>query len=725
MSEAASAADVAGAIVNRALRLVRAAPRPFASWLLLAAGALLLFAALFALWAADALVDSDGFTERAVRALDDDDVQQFVSNFLVEELIEQGDPGLIAARPLLEAAVQAVIGTAAFEQLYKTALLQTHRALFSDEPIVLQLVDASISVEVTLARFNPELADSLPSLDSAVIELADSEYVDTTLGIARGIRFLAGALPLLALAAFAASWAIARGRRRALMRIGITTAIVAAATIATLDVGKAALEDFAGSDLRGAAAAGVWDAFLGDLRAWSFALGAAGLVVAAASSSRLAGLDPGEVLLRAWTLAIAPTSNVGRLARAVAAVVLGWLALFRTDDLVTVVVALGGLTALYLGLMELMRLLWKERAATASDVARAAASADLRSQLSPLVRLAALAALIAGGAVAVALLVAGLGLLGGDDEGRRVTVCNGHASLCDRPLNEVAFAATHNSMSAASEGWLFASHRDGIAEQLDDGVRGLLIDVWFGYPSVTGVATELLGKDRDVMVELYGAEVVEARERIAAGLGPLEDRELYLCHGFCEVGATPLREALQDIRRFLGTNPGEVIIVFIQDEAPAEDIAAAFADAGLERYAYAHPGRATPWPTLGELVGRNERLIVMTENADRAPVPWLHRGFELTQETPFAFHSVDDLSCEPNRGAPDAPLFLVNHWIEDIAPTPEDAELLNARDVLLTRLRECAAERGLTPNLVAVNFYRSGDLFAVIDEVNGVGGASE
>ncbi len=708
-----------------ALRLVRAAPRPFASWLLLVAGALVLFAALFALWAADALVDSDGFSDRAVRALDDEDVQQFVADFLVEELIEQGDPGLIAARPLIEAAVQAVIATAAFEQLYETALHQTHRALFSDEPIVLQLVDAAIAVEVTVARFNPELAAELPSLDSAVIELADSEYVDTALGIARGIRFLSAALPLLALAAFAASWAIARGRRRALLRIGLTVAIVAAATIVALDAGRAALEELAGGGLRGAAAAGLWDAFLGDLRGWSFALGAGGLVLAAASSSRFAGLDAREALRRVWLLTTAPQSNAGRLVRAIAAVALGWLALFRTDDLVTVVVALAGLAALYLGLMELMRLLWRERAATASDVARVAASAELRSQLSPAVRIAALAALIAGGAVAIALLLGGLGILGGDDARERVTACNGHAALCGRPLDEVAFAATHNSMSAASEeGWLFAAHRDGIAEQLDYGIRGLLIDVWFGYPSLTGVATELLGKDREAMVELYGAEVVEARERIAAGLGPLEDRELYLCHGFCELGATPLREALRDVRRFLATNPGEVVIVFIQDEAPAEDIAAAFVEAGLERYAYAHPGRTAPWPTLGELIDRNERLIIMTENADRAPAPWLHRGFELTQETPFAFRSVGDLSCEPNRGAPDAPLFLVNHWIEDVAPSPEDAELLNAREVLLPRMRECATERGLTPNLVAVNFSRSGDLLAVVDELNGVGGVA-
>ena len=394
-----------------ALRLLRRAPRPVASWLLLVIGALLLFAGQFAFWAADALVDSAGFTERAVRTLDDEDVQAFVSHFLVEDLIEQGEPSLIAGRPLIEAAVQAVLGSSAFEQLYETAVRQTHRTLFSDDPIVLQLVDASIAVEVTLASFSPELADSLPSLDGAVVELADSEVVNTTLAISRGIRFLAALLPLLALAAFAASWAVARGRRRALIRIGITVAIVAALTIVTLDVGKAALEEFAGGGLRGAAAAGVWDAFLGDLRAWNFTLGAGGLVLAAAP--QLASLDVGELLMRAWRLATAPQSNAGRLVRAIAAVVLGSLALFRTDDFVTVVVALAGLAAIYLGLIELMRLLWKERATTAGDVARAAASAELRPQLSPGVRIAALVVLIAGGVVAIVLLIAGLGLSGG------------------------------------------------------------------------------------------------------------------------------------------------------------------------------------------------------------------------------------------------------------------------------------------------------------------------
>lgn len=698
--------------------------RPVASWLLLVAGALLLIAAEFVLWADDALFDAVGFSDRAVRALDDERVQEYVSAVIVDELIEQGSPDLIAARPLIEAAVQAVIGSTAFAQLYETALRETHRTLFSLEPIVLQIVDTSLAVQATLASFNPELAESLPELDTEVLQVAESEYLHALFTVSERVRALAPVLPFLALAALAASWAIARRRRRAAMRIGITLVVVAVLMAVLLDFTKAALAAIAGGGRPGAAIAGGWDAFLGDLRAWNVMIGAGGAVLATAASPWFAGFSPAQAPERFWRLMTAPGSSAGRLGRAVIAVGLGWATLVNPRGLVEIAIAVVGLAAVYLGLMELIRLLWVERAATAGDLARTAAAAAPRPRLSPGVRTAAFAALLVAGVATVSLLLSGLGVLGGAgprDSGARATICNGHAELCDRPLNEVAFAATHNSMSAASEGWFFATHRDGIVEQLDHGIRGLLIDVWFGSPALNGVATELLSGDREVMIERYGAEIVETRDRIAPRLGATAGRELYLCHGFCELGATRLDESLEDIRRFLVANPAEVLIVFIQDEAPIADIATAFTEAGLDRYAYAHRAPTAPWPTLGELIERNERLVVMTENATDAPAPWIHRGFEVTQETPFSFHSVDELSCERNRGRADAPLFLVNHWIEDISPSPADAELLNARDVLLPRLRDCEAERGQKPNLVAVNFYRLGDVLAVVDEINDVG----
>ena len=64
------------------------------------------------------------------------------------------------------------------------------------------------------------------------------------------------------------------------------------------------------------------------------------------------------------------------------------------------------------------------------------------------------------------------------------TKCNRHEELCDRRLDEVVFATSHNSMSAAREpGWLFGEHLGGIRAQLEYGVRGFLIDTHYGVPS--------------------------------------------------------------------------------------------------------------------------------------------------------------------------------------------------------------------------------------------------
>ena len=68
-----------------------------------------------------------------------------------------------------------------------------------------------------------------------------------------------------------------------------------------------------------------------------------------------------------------------------------------------------------------------------------------------------------------------------------------------------------------------------------------------------------------------------------------------------------------------------------------------------------------------------------------------------------------------------APLFLLNHWVStDPLPRPGDGARVNAYGPLLRRAQECARIRGHVPNLVAVNFYRRGDLFRVVDTLNGV-----
>jgi len=72
---------------------------------------------------------------------------------------------------------------------------------------------------------------------------------------------------------------------------------------------------------------------------------------------------------------------------------------------------------------------------------------------------------------------------GGGSNDHRAIACNGSTSLCDRHLDQVAFAATHNAYAGADvPGFRFPQQDAGIPAQLNDGVRGLWIDAYYGLP---------------------------------------------------------------------------------------------------------------------------------------------------------------------------------------------------------------------------------------------------
>jgi hypothetical protein len=252
--------------------------------------------------------------------------------------------------------------------------------------------------------------------------------------------------------------------------------------------------------------------------------------------------------------------------------------------------------------------------------------------------------------------------------------CNGHAELCDRPFDTVALAGTHNSMSNQDDDFSIPNQPHTLADQLDDGVRAMLLDTheWNGG--------------------------------------------LYLCHGYCELGAIPLVDGLTVIRDFLADNRGEVMAIIFEDGITPEQTAGAFADAGLDAYVYTWDGG--DWPTLGDMVAADTRLLVTAES-EGPPPAWYQHAWDLYVDTPYDFATVDDFTCDVNRGAPTNPLFLLNHWVEDPFASESHSAEANAYDVLYGRATACAAAFGRNPNLVAVDWYTAGDLFAVVDTLNG------
>jgi hypothetical protein len=364
---------------------------------------------------------------------------------------------------------------------------------------------------------------------------------------------------------------------------------------------------------------------------------------------------------------------------------------------------------------------------TEASLADALASAVGRLALVPLAAGAALAAgialapklrlpsgrqAVAVGATAAAVVGVVAGVVPAVAAGSP-RACNGHPELCGRPYDDVVYAATHNSMSSPDVVRVWPEQDGDIRAQLDAGVRALLIDTHHWTP--------LLSDDQLTHAEPFLPAGVA--EPLVAALGPLRNGQdgTFLCHNQCALGAIPLLDALRTVREFLEENADEVVTVIIQDAISPAETAEAFGAAGLDPYLHEHePG--TGWATLGELIDRGERLVVFAEN-EGPPPGWYHRAFELIQDTPYKFPQPEDFTCTVNRGDPDAPLFLLNHWVSrrNAAPDRATAVGVNGHDVIVERARACGRERGLMANYIAVDFYNLGDLPGAVDTLNGVG----
>lgn len=158
--------------------------------------------------------------------------------------------------------------------------------------------------------------------------------------------------------------------------------------------------------------------------------------------------------------------------------------------------------------------------------------------------------------------------------------------------------------------------------------------------------------------------------------------------------------------------------MLIEDYVSPQDLDRAFRESELFDLVYT--GALTPWPTLRELMAANQRLVAFVESG-RAGVPWLHAVFATFQETPYTFHDPNEMSCRSNRGGTTGALFQINHWIDSTpAPLPSNAAVVNAYEFLLGRARRCERERGHLPNIIAVDFSATGDLFRVVRTLNGL-----
>jgi len=254
--------------------------------------------------------------------------------------------------------------------------------------------------------------------------------------------------------------------------------------------------------------------------------------------------------------------------------------------------------------------------------------------------------------------------------------CNGLVELCDRPLDQVVFARSHNSHASQEAGYDVVNwnHYFGVPRQLADGIRSLNFDVYH------------------------------------------ENGETLLCHGLCVFASQLAVEGLAEIMAFLEDHRNEVVLLDLQNETTLEHTLAAFDESGLPGYAHTQlPGE--PWPTLREMIRADRRLVVFSDREDAAP-GWYHATDDFVYGNDWAFEAPEDLNCTLTGAPIPHGLLEITHVLTNPLASPDNAELINHNPFLRDRIDGCISELGRLPTMISVDFYSIGDVLQVVHDLN-------
>lgn len=259
-----------------------------------------------------------------------------------------------------------------------------------------------------------------------------------------------------------------------------------------------------------------------------------------------------------------------------------------------------------------------------------------------------------------------------------IAQCNGFTTLCQRRFNEVAYLTTHNAFNCQENNFSLPNQTWGITKQLQDGVRGLMIDVYESGGTLT------------------------------------------VYHGSSFLGSELLSDILEEIKTYLDSNSNEVISIIFESYTSASSIENALAQSGLSGYLF-EKLQGEPWPVLQEMIDSGKRLVIFSEKNDGSSAqPWYHFIWDHAVETHFTVHDTADFSCNFNRGDSANALFILNHFITNLigVGVPAQAEIANSNPYFINRAVECWQTHNKFPNFVAVDFYEKGQCKDVVNALN-------
>ena len=237
-------------------------------------------------------------------------------------------------------------------------------------------------------------------------------------------------------------------------------------------------------------------------------------------------------------------------------------------------------------------------------------------------------------AVVLVAVAVGAFVGGGGDDGCRPGggPCNGHRSLCDRARWQRSRCRDAQLDVGAAAGLVLGAAGAPIGDQLRDGIHGLLIDTHYADRLQTASCARSSAARRSCArtpsQDGVNPDAVDAALRLRERLGfkGEGERGMYLCHSFCELGATQLGRCSTTSTTSSSPTPTRSSSIVNQDYVTPEDFVRAVRDADLEEFVYRGP--------VGERLAdaaRDDRPRPAARAAGREPgrrAPWYRLVYE-------------------------------------------------------------------------------------------------
>ncbi|OAE33472.1 hypothetical protein AXG93_3822s1280 [Marchantia polymorpha subsp. ruderalis] len=251
------------------------------------------------------------------------------------------------------------------------------------------------------------------------------------------------------------------------------------------------------------------------------------------------------------------------------------------------------------------------------------------------------------------------------------------------PFNKVAWLTTHNSFAIVGAPELtgpritFYNQEDSVTDQLNNGVRGLMLDM-YDYKN-----------------------------------------DVWLCHSFdgeCLdiTSFAPALDTVKEIMTFLVNNPSEIVTLFIEDYVSAVNgISNVFRAAGINQYLFplaSMPAPGADWPTVGTMIQNNWRLVVFTSKSSKQATEGIAYQWNFVDENQYGDDGLVAGLC-PNRAESQFmnstrnSLILQNYFHTNPV---QDTTCRDNSQALYDELTACyTASANRWANFLSVDFYKT------------------